>query len=84
MVGVSRLSARSILCPGHLLSLLLLEAGDRNSGPLLLNRDPGSPNLGIASFSNSLATSAAVLVLVGKASTHPENASISTEVPEFA
>lgn len=49
--------------------------GDTNAGPLSICRDPGSPNSGIISFSNALATPAAVSVLSGNASTHPENMS---------
>lgn len=69
MTGISRLSARSVLCPGHSLTR------DTNAGPLSICRDPGSPNSGIISFSNALATPAAVSVLSGNASTHPENMS---------
>ena len=65
MIGVSRLSARSIFCPGNLPSLLSLETGMLGHYHF---RDPGSPNLGIISLSNILATSAAISVLVGNAS----------------
>ena len=69
MTGISRLSARSTLCPGHSLT------GDTNDGPLSFYRDPGSPNSGIIPFSNVLTTPAAISVLSGNASIHLENVS---------
>ena len=43
-----------------------------------LCKDAGSPNLGIIYFSNALASSAAISVLVWNASIHLENVSAST------
>lgn len=51
---------------------------DTKAGPLSLSRDPTSPNLGISSFSNASATSAAISVVVGNASIYLRNMSTST------
>ena len=51
---------------------------DMNTEAFSVCRDLGSPNLDIISLSNNLATLAAISVLVGNTSTHPENISTST------
>ena len=74
MIGVSGLSASSILCPGHSLFLSSLETWMLDHyyfvGTL------GAQN-GIISFSNYLSTSAATSFIKKNASIHPENVSTS-------
>ena len=70
-----------VVCNFHLMFKVLLTCYTKSvtkAGPLSDPMLVGNPNLGTISLSRHQATSDALSVRVGKASTHPENVHIMT------